>query len=176
MGNVLAWIWARTVASPESCGAGEAFPLISTYWLCSKKGSEAWLAPIVDKAQRSFHFEGLTGAPKARGEISAGTTEMVKADFAVCFTDAPMTFDDVSGEGNAGRLGSVMLAVVAERPKGAAYSPLVQVRLVPPAKPADKELSREDCPMQRLVSEFKGMGFASTGRCSPLANSVPWWS
>jgi putative DNA methylase len=36
--NVIAWIWARTVASPDPAAGGKHVPLISTYWLSSKKG------------------------------------------------------------------------------------------------------------------------------------------
>ena len=43
--NVIAWIWARTVASPNPAAQGKHVPLISTFWLSSKVGGEAWLEP-----------------------------------------------------------------------------------------------------------------------------------
>jgi putative DNA methylase len=45
---VIAWIWARTVPSPNPAARGAHVPLMSTFWLSSKKGSEAWLEPVVE--------------------------------------------------------------------------------------------------------------------------------
>ncbi len=36
---VIAWIWARTVPSPNPAARGVHVPLMSTFWLSSKKGS-----------------------------------------------------------------------------------------------------------------------------------------
>ncbi len=36
---VIAWIWARTVPSPNPAARGAPVPLMSTFWLSSKKGS-----------------------------------------------------------------------------------------------------------------------------------------
>jgi putative DNA methylase len=70
---VIAWIWARTVASPDPAARGKHVPLISTYWLSSKKGNLAWLEPVVDSAAGTYRFDVRTGTPSDRTWISAGT-------------------------------------------------------------------------------------------------------
>ena len=63
--NVIAWIWARTVASPNPAARGKHVPLISTFWLSTKKGSLAWMEPVVDKSTGQYQgFEIKSGTPK----------------------------------------------------------------------------------------------------------------
>src|SRR5437016_4508257 len=61
--NVIAWIWARTVASPDPAAKGAHVPLMSTYWLSTKKGSEAWLWPLIDRTAGTWSFDVRTGEP-----------------------------------------------------------------------------------------------------------------
>jgi putative DNA methylase len=121
--NVVAWIWARTVASPIPAARGKHVPLISTYWLSSKKGGEAWLEPIVDRATGKYHFEVRTGTPKDREAISAGTKLGRGAKFSCLLTGEPMEDQHIKAEGQAGRLGFHLLAIVAEGKRGRLYLP-----------------------------------------------------
>jgi len=118
--NVIAWIWARTVASPNPAARGKHVPLVSTFSLSAKKGNEAWLEPIVDKASCSYRFEVCTGKPKDTNSISQGTKEGA-GGFRCLLTDAPIPFDYIRAEGQQGRLGTLMLAVVAEASRGRVY-------------------------------------------------------
>lgn len=53
--DVSAWIWARTVKCPNpSCGC--SIPLSSSYDLAKKKGSEAWVEPIVENGTITFRM------------------------------------------------------------------------------------------------------------------------
>jgi putative DNA methylase len=70
---VIAWIWARTVPSPNPAARRAPVPLMSTFWLSSKKGSEAWLEPVVDRAAGTWRFRVRTGAPPDREAVKAGT-------------------------------------------------------------------------------------------------------
>ena len=81
--NVIAWIWARTVASPDPAAQAKHVPLISTYWLSNKKGGETWLEPVVDKAKGNYRFEVRTGAPANRS-LSPWEPKMAEGDFVVC--------------------------------------------------------------------------------------------
>jgi len=47
--SVIAWIWARTVPSPDPAFSGVKVPLISSFVLSNKKGQEVWLKPEIDK-------------------------------------------------------------------------------------------------------------------------------
>lgn len=119
---VIAWIWARTVRSPNPAAKGAHVPLMSTFWLSSKKGGEAWLEPVVDRTAGTWRFAVRTGAPKDRGVVGAGTKNG-RGGFRCILSDAPIPFDFVRAEGNEGRLGSAMVAVVAEIPRGRIYLP-----------------------------------------------------
>lgn len=117
--QVVAWIWARTVASPNPAALGKHVPLISTYWLCNKKGSETWLEPIIDKEKRTYRFEVRVGGPRDRAATATGTKG--KGGFRCLLTDDPIPFEHIREEGRRGRVGFVMLAVVAEGSRGRLY-------------------------------------------------------
>ena len=119
--SVIAWIWARTVASPNPAALGRHVPLISTYWLSSKKGGEAWLQPVVDKARGTYRFEVCSGTPNNQRAVSAGTKLGRGAKFRCLLTDEPIDEEHIKTEGKAGRLGTCLLAVVADGPRGRLY-------------------------------------------------------
>jgi putative DNA methylase len=120
--NAIAWIWARTVASPDPAARGAHVPLVSTFWLASKKGGEAWLNPVVDRAKSTWRFEVCTGTPIDRAAVKVGTRSGT-GGFACLLTGAPIPFDHIREEGAAGRLGFAMLAVVTELPRSRVYLP-----------------------------------------------------
>lgn len=132
--NVIAWIWARTVASPNPAARGKHVPLISTYWLSSKKGNLAWLEPAVDKVAGTYRFEVRTGTPDDRSAVSAGT-KMGRGMFQCLLTGAPIDYDYLRQECQAGRAGAVLLAMVAEIKRGRVYVP---------ANPVHQELGRRE--------------------------------
>ena len=121
--NVIAWIWARTVASPNPAAGGKHVPLISTFWLSSKIGGEAWLEPVVDKLNGTYRFDVRTGAPKNSTVVKAGTKLGRGARFKCLLTDEPLDDSHIKAEGKAGRLGLCLLAIVAEGARGRLYLP-----------------------------------------------------
>lgn len=118
--NVIAWIWARTVASPNPAAHGRHVPLMSTFWLSSKKDSMAWLEPIVDKVAGTYRFEVRTGHPENRTATSAGT-KVGRGGFRCLLSDDPIPFDHIRSEGRKGRLGTILVAIVADLGRGRAY-------------------------------------------------------
>jgi putative DNA methylase len=52
--NVIAWLWARTVPSPNPAFKGVHVPLVKSFWLCNKKGKETWVEPVVADAGMSY--------------------------------------------------------------------------------------------------------------------------
>lgn len=114
--TAIAWIWARTVASPNPAVRGKHVPLISTYWLSSKKGKEWWLEPVVDRTTGIWRYEVRTGKTKDYEAIAAGTKIGGKgASFRCLLSDDPITGRHIKSEGSAGRLGFAPIAVVVER-------------------------------------------------------------
>src|SRR5699024_9363723 len=73
--TVIAWLWARTVKSPNPAYADVEVPLVSNFMLSTKKGKEAWVEPVVEG--KGYRFEVRTvaagdGLPPA--EARNGTT------------------------------------------------------------------------------------------------------
>ena len=56
--TVVAWIWARTVASPDPAFRGVHVPLVNSFVLSSIRGRETIVAPIIDKVQSSYRIYG----------------------------------------------------------------------------------------------------------------------
>jgi putative DNA methylase len=113
--TVIAWIWARTVASPNPAAKGAHVPLVSKFQLSSKSGKEAWAEPILDLNAMTYHFEVHTGS----GGSTAGT---VGRNGGICIlTRSPITLDHIRAEGRAARLGTRLMGIVAEGPSGRVY-------------------------------------------------------
>ena len=73
--TVIAWLWARTVKSPNPAFAHVDVPLASTFMLSTKKGKEAWVEPVVEGGGYRFTVKaGLlgTGVPKDGAPGNAG--------------------------------------------------------------------------------------------------------
>lgn len=114
---VIAWIWARTVASPNPAARGVHVPLMSTFWLSSKKGSEAWLEPIVDRTAATWYFEVHTGSPKNQAMVKAGT-KLGRGQFRCILSDAPISYEYLRSEAAKGRLGASLVAIVVDSGHG----------------------------------------------------------
>ena len=56
--TVIAWLWARTVKSPNPAFAQVDVPLASTFMLSTKKGKEAYVEPVIENGGYRFHREG----------------------------------------------------------------------------------------------------------------------
>ena len=113
--TVIAWLWARTVASPDPLMRGAHVPLGSSFVLSSKKGKRVIVVPIIDRDKRTYRF-----AVKASGigsdELRAarkGTKAGRGSNFTCLVSGAPIPGDHVKAEGMAGRMGARLMAVVA---------------------------------------------------------------
>ncbi len=114
--TVVAWIWARTVKSPNPAFSDVDVPLVSTYLLSTKPGKETSVQPIVEG--RSYRFAVRTGLPLAGAEDG---TKLGRGNFQCLFSGSPISADYIKSEGQQGRLGQRMMAVVAEGVRGRVY-------------------------------------------------------
>lgn len=113
--TVIAWLWARTVASPNPAAKGAHVPLVRSFVLASKPGKEAWVEPVVDQGTMSYTFKVRTGAGKPR----PGT---IGKNGDVCLlTGIPLTREHIRQEGRAGRIRTRLMAIVAEGNRGRIY-------------------------------------------------------
>ena len=67
--TVIAWLWARTVKSPNPAFAQVDVPLVSTFMLSTKAGKEAYVEPVIEDG--GYHFTVKTGKPKEAGAAKA---------------------------------------------------------------------------------------------------------
>ncbi len=135
--TVIAWLWARTVVSPNPACNGVHVPLVRSFWLSTKKGNEAWINPVIDKRSNHYSFEVCVGPPPNDVDPSQGT---VKRTGATCLLSGmPISFDHIREEGKAGRMKTRLLAIVLEGNKGRHFvSPSVdQEILASQAEPGD---------------------------------------
>jgi putative DNA methylase len=122
--NVIAWIWARTVASPNPAMQGKHVPVMSTYWLSSKTGKQFWLEPVLDpKIPCGWKFTIQTGtASKEQTAKNKLGTRLGKAqDFFCLLSKEPISRDYIQTEGKEQRLREALVAIVAERKGGKLY-------------------------------------------------------
>lgn len=120
--TVIAWLWARTVASPDPAFASIEVPLLSTYWLSTKVGKKFRLHPIVDRRRKSWRFEVVAGDADDATVVAAGT-KRGRGDFVCLMSGAPIPAAYIREAGQAGKMGSRLVAVVADGPNGRFYLP-----------------------------------------------------
>ena len=113
-GTVIAWIWARTVKSPNPAFSHVYVPLASTFVLSDKAGREAWVEPLV----RGDHYEFVVKKGKLPADAKKGTKLSRGANFQCVLSGSPIEPKYIKEEGAAGRMGSVMMAIVVETDRG----------------------------------------------------------
>ena len=114
--DVVAWIWARTVRSPDPSWHGSV-PLVRSWVLRGPKGNKPviWIEPAVDRCSQTIRYRIRTGGTPPAGTVRRGV--------ATCLaTGTPMSLDHVRSEALAGRMGSDLIGVVAEGSRGRTYS------------------------------------------------------
>ena len=119
--TAIAWIWARTVKSPNPVYADVDVPLVSTFMLSTKKGREAFVKPII--GDNSYQFSVELGKPADSGATKAGTKLGRGANFQCLMSGAPIASEYVKEEGKAGRMGVRLMAIVAKGDRERIYLP-----------------------------------------------------
>lgn len=131
--TVIAWIWARTVRSPNPANPIEV-PLVRSWWLSKKKGNEAWVDAHVVSGEVRYEVRHDANGPADDSDGTIGR----KGGFAVG-DGTPLTLNYIREQGRAGRMGAHLIAVVAESDRGRVYlSPgLDQIRAAQVDRPDD---------------------------------------
>jgi len=154
---VIAWIWARTVPSPNPAARGAHVPLMSTFWLSSKKGSEAWLEPVVDRARHAWRFHVRTGAPKDREAVKGGTKQ-AGSGFKCLLTGEPISFEYIRGQASQGRMGVALVAVISETQRGRIYLPATPEQVSTASIPKPSGFPETDLPENALGFRIQNYG------------------
>lgn len=117
--TVIAWIWARTIKSPNPAFGHVDVPLASTFMLSTRVGKEAYIEPIIEAS--NYRFTVRVGKPKDVDSLVNGTKLSRGANFKCLMSGAPMTGDYIKSEGAAGRMKARLMAIVAEGVRGRVY-------------------------------------------------------
>lgn len=113
--TVIAWLWARTVKSPNPAFSHIDVPLARSFILSSKKGSEAWVKPIIENG--NYYFDVRTG--KIPSDEVQGTVG--RTGGTCILSQSAMPLNHIRSEGKAGRLGERLMAIVADGKRGRVY-------------------------------------------------------
>jgi putative DNA methylase len=126
--TVIAWLWARTVKSPNPAFSHVDVPLATTFILFSKEGKEAYVKPFVEGEH--YRFAVKVGVPPSNAED--GTKAKGRgANFRCIVSDSPIGGAYIKAEAQAGRMGAKLLGVVAEGGRSRVYlSPTADMEAV----------------------------------------------
>ena len=117
--TVIAWLWARTVKSPNPAFTDVAVPLVSTFMLSTKRGKKAYVDPAIEAG--GYRFTVKVGSPADPVAAKVGTKLSRGANFRCLMSGAPIAPAYIKAEGMAGRMGARLMAIVAEGDRGRVY-------------------------------------------------------
>ena len=116
--TVIAWLWARTVKSPNPAFSHVDVPLASSFILSSKVGKEAYVQPIIEGDH--YRFTVRMGKPPAG--VKEGT-KLARGSFGCLLSGTPMSYAYIDDEANANRMGARLMAIIVEGERGRVYLP-----------------------------------------------------
>ncbi len=126
--TIIAWIWARTVKSPNPMFSHVYVPLSSTFILSSKNGKECYVEPILEGD--TYRFEVRNGKPPESAK-NGTKAEGHGANFYCILSGTLITGDFIKAEGKKGEIHSSLMAIVVEGKRGRIYlSPTKEHELI----------------------------------------------
>lgn len=124
--EVIAWLYCRSVSCIH-CSAD--LPLISKFWLCTKKGKQAWLKPEIENNSLRLTIVEGPADESLRARLNAGTRviqesgKIAKGAFACLTCGNTVKGKYIDEQAERGALGFYPLAVVAQVKRGRRYLP-----------------------------------------------------
>ena len=121
--RAIAWLWTRTVRSPDPAAKGAMVPLISSFMVSTKEGRKAWVEPVIDpEQQQGYRLEIRTGSLSKEEESRLKQGTVSRRSGGTCIlSGAAMPFKYLRQEGKEGRFGLRLMAIVAEGERGRIY-------------------------------------------------------
>jgi putative DNA methylase len=155
--QVIAWIWARTVKSPNPAFAKVDVPLASTFMLSNHVGKEAYVEPVIEG--KKYRFTVKIGKPKKPEETKKGTKSGSSGSSFLCLmSGTPMPFEYLRAEAKSGRMGTRLMAIVAEGKRERVYlSPTSEMEAIA-NKANPKNVPETDLPAKALGFRIQEYG------------------
>ncbi|MHB8353133.1 MAG: DUF1156 domain-containing protein [Burkholderiales bacterium] len=126
--TVIAWLWARTVKSPNPAFSHVDVPLASTFMLSTKVGKEAYVEPVIENG--GYRFTVKVGKPQDAEAAKMGT-KVSQGSFRCLMSNSPFRYSYIDDEANAGRMDARLMAIVAEGIRGRVYlSPTAEMEAI----------------------------------------------
>ncbi|WP_320674005.1 DUF1156 domain-containing protein [Prochlorococcus sp. MIT 1341] len=119
--TVIAWLWARTVKSPNPAFSHVEVPLASTFMLSTKNGKEAYVEPVIEDGD--YRFTVKVGKPQNPERAKNGTKVGRGGNFTCLMSNTLIKVSTIRDQGVAGTLGARLMAIVAEGTRGRVYLP-----------------------------------------------------
>lgn len=122
--TVIAWLWARTVKSPNPVFSHVDVPLASSFILSSKAGKETYVLPVIEGDSYRFEIRsrGSAGFQPASLVAAKNGTKLARgANFCCVISNSSIESKYIYSEAKAGRMGTRLMAIVAEGSKGRIY-------------------------------------------------------
>jgi len=116
--TVIAWLWARTVKSPNPAFSKIKVALASTFILSSKSGNEAYVQPVIEG--ENFRFVVNVGMPEDAKAAKEGT-RIGRGNFRCLMSGNPIAPEHIKSEAMAGRMKARLMAIVVEGSSGRVY-------------------------------------------------------
>ncbi|MGO9488936.1 MAG: DUF1156 domain-containing protein [Solirubrobacteraceae bacterium] len=117
--TVIAWLWARTVKSPNPAFAHVDVPLASTFMLSTKPGKEVYVEPVIEGG--GYRFNVIVGKPRDAEVAKRGTTAGKRSAFLCLMSGTPISYDHIRSEAKAARMGARLMAIVVDGELGRVY-------------------------------------------------------
>ena len=116
--TVIAWIWARTVSSPDPSWDGHV-PLVRSWVLRKAKKNKpvVWIRPVIDRDAQTISYQIREGGTPIEATVARGHGTCVA-------TGAPIHGDYIKHEGREGRMGQ--LDALGQRSQRRGHRPALQ--------------------------------------------------
>lgn len=116
--TVIAWLWARTVKSPNPVFSDVDVPLVKSFVLATKEGKGAWIETVLDG--KNYRFAVHAGDPPENAYNGTKATGR-GSDFFCIMSETPIGADYIRDQARQGKFGQRLLAVVAEGSRERVY-------------------------------------------------------
>jgi putative DNA methylase len=142
--TVIAWIWSRTVPSPDPAFSDMQVPISSNFALNTKKGQDPWvIEPLIDKEAKKISYEVRKSFSKEDLSRAKEGTKTGRGNFRCLLSGSAITAAYIKEMGKAGRMGHQLMAIVAQGKKSRCYLPPNNLQIASAQNEKSATIARE---------------------------------